>query len=112
MQVIETAGAGDIHQHAFHFCPLADGHLGLRHRPLACYFTGEATVEVNDAHTVVETFATGSDEVGARSLEPGGTHEAVRVPATGKAFPVAGITEDSPVINQFADLGLVVGTLH
>lgn len=86
-EVVEPAGAGDVHLNRVHGRPLLDLHLGLRDRPVPSDVAAEAAEEVRDVHAVLEPGPADGDEVGVRPLEPGSGHPPVVMPDPRELFP-------------------------
>ena len=58
---------------------------------------------VQDVGSLIEKFSAGFDEILCRTLKPGGGHPAIRMPDSRKAFPIACITIQNPILHCLTD---------
>src|SRR5208283_5795300 len=102
-EVVEPPGTGDVAQHALNLAALHDRHPGLRGGPGTRERDPTAAGEVQDIHAPGRAFLADPDEVFLWSLEPGGHHVAVVVPAGPEGRPVPGVPGAGPGLDDIPD---------
>src|SRR5215472_18431085 len=111
-EVVEAAQAPDVDGHAADRAALQDHHLGLRYRAASADLAAETAQEMQDLNAAVESVLARLDEIRGRALKPGRGHPPVIVPDSPKAVPVPRVTKDDPVLDDFPDQRLLVGSHH
>src|SRR5262245_17778008 len=109
-KIIEAAGANNVGQLALDLAALRNRHLGLRDRPRTGKVDGDATEEVQNAHTFVPTFLRDADELLKRALKPGCHHDAVGMPDRPETLPVTGVAPNHPIFQELPDFPAIIAS--